>query len=154
MIEIDISVEAGDWPDQLVSSIRPTLEQAMAQSGALIAGPAELSVVLTDNAHQRELNRQWRGIDKSTNVLSFPQIEPFEPVEGLLGDIILARETLIHEARDLGVPLHHHFTHLLVHGLLHILGHDHLEDEEATRMEALETSILSTMGIADPYADD
>jgi probable rRNA maturation factor len=118
-----------------------------------VAGVAELSVVLTDDAEQQELNRQWRGIDKPTNVLSFPQIEPFAPVAGLLGDIILARETLEREAAELGTSFTDHFTHLLVHGFLHLLGYDHVEEADALAMEALETQILQSLGIADPYSD-
>ena len=104
-----------------------------------------------DDPGQQDLNKQWRGIDKPTNVLSFPQIEPFAPVLGLLGDITLARETLEREARELGVSFTDHFTHLVVHGFLHILGYDHIEDGDALVMEGLETQILATLGIADPY---
>lgn len=119
-----------------------------------ITGAAELSVVLTGDAEQRGLNRDWRGIDKSTNVLSFPQIEPHAPVSGLLGDIVLARETVEREAEDEGKTVADHVAHLVVHGFLHILGYDHLAEDEALEMEGLETQILSTLGIADPYADD
>lgn len=97
------------------------------------------------------LNRDWRQIDKPTNVLSFPQIEPFGPVVGILGDITLARETLEREAADLGKSFTDHFTHLVVHGFLHILGYDHIEDDEALVMEGLETQILAILGIDDPY---
>ena len=126
---------------------------ALAQSKARVAGAAELSILLTDDAEQRELNAQWRGKNSSTNVLSFPQIEPFGPVVGILGDITLARETLEREAGELGKSFADHFTHLVVHGFLHILGHDHLEEEEALVMEGLETQILASLGIKDPYAD-
>jgi len=121
------------------------------QSKAKVAGVAELSIVLLDDAEQRELNRQWRQIDKPTNVLSFPQIEPFSPVVGILGDITLARETLEREALELGKSFTDHYTHLVVHGFLHILGYDHIEDDEALVMEGLETQILATLGIEDPY---
>jgi len=124
------------------------------QSKAKVTGPTELSIVLTDDAEQRVLNRDWRGIDKSTNVLSFPQIEPFAPVSGILGDIILARETLVREAQEQGVSLEDHFTHLVVHGFLHLLGYDHMDDDEALAMEGLETQILASLGVADPYGDD
>ena len=126
---------------------------ALEHSGAVMAGVAELSIVLLDDAGQQVLNRDWRGIDKPTNVLSFPQIEPHSPLAGILGDITLARETLEREAAELGISFTHHFTHLVVHGFLHILGHDHLEEAEALVMERLETQILASMGIADPYAD-
>lgn len=84
-------------------------------------------------------------------MLSFPQIEPFGPVKGLLGDIVLARETLEREALAQGVSVADHFTHLVVHGLLHLLGYDHVEDSEALVMEGLETQILASLGIDDPY---
>ncbi len=127
--------------------------EALRQSGAKVGGVAELSIVLTDDAEQQVLNRDWRGIDKPTNVLSFPQIEPFSPVAGILGDITLARETLEREAAELGKSFADHFTHLVVHGFLHILGYDHLEEADALVMEGLETQILASLGIADPYAD-
>ena len=127
------------------------MDEALRQSGATVTGVAELSIVLTDDAAQRELNRQWRGIDKPTNVLSFPQIEPFEPVVGILGDIVLARETLEREAAELDKPFADHFTHLVVHGFLHILGYDHEEEGDAFDMEGLETRILASLGVPDPY---
>jgi probable rRNA maturation factor len=128
--------------------------EALRQSGARVTGAAELSIVLTDDAEQRQLNAQWRGIDKPTNVLSFPQIEPGGPVTGLLGDIVLARETLEREGAEQSVSFDDHFTHLVVHGFLHILGYDHLAEDEALVMEGLETQILASLGIADPYAGD
>ena len=112
---------------------------------------AELSIVLTDDDEQQDLNKQWRGIDKPTNVLSFPQIEPFGAVSGILGDIVLARETLEREAVELEKPLADHFTHLVVHGFLHILGYDHVDDGDALAMETLETQILASLDIPDPY---
>jgi probable rRNA maturation factor len=119
-----------------------------------VTGAAEVSILLTDDAHQRVLNRDWRSIDKSTNVLSFPQRPPFAPVEGLVGDISLAYETLARESFEQGLGFVEHFTHLVVHGFLHLLGHDHVEEAEAFQMESLETRTLAVLGIADPYADD
>jgi probable rRNA maturation factor len=127
--------------------------EALKQSKAKLKGAAELSILLTNDAEQHQLNQQWRGKDSSTNVLSFPQIEPFGPVVGILGDITLARETLDREAADQGVTFNDHFTHLVVHGFLHILGYDHLTDTQALQMESLETQILASLGVADPYAD-
>ena len=126
---------------------------ALERSKAKVAGIAELSIVLTDDAEQRALNREWRGVDKPTNVLSFPQIAPFAPIVGILGDITLARETLEREAQELGKSFEDHFIHLVAHGFLHILGYDHLEEADALVMERLETQILSSLGIADPYED-
>lgn len=151
--EIAFSVNAGNWPDGLEAIADKAIRAALASSDAELVGAAEVSVVLTDDAEQHALNRQWRGIDKSTNVLSFPQIEPFEPVSGLVGDIILAHETVTREAEEMGITLEAHFTHLVVHGFLHLLGYDHMEDEDAEEMEGLETEILAGLGIADPYAD-
>lgn len=130
-----------------------TVLEALKRSKAKVAGIAELSIVLTDDAEQWALNRDWRGIDKPTNVLSFPQIEPFSPLIGILGDITLARETLEREAKELEKSFDDHFSHLVVHGFLHILGYDHVEEADALVMEGLETQILASMGIADPYAD-
>jgi probable rRNA maturation factor len=152
-LSIAFAVNAEGWPDDLEPIAETAVREALKQSKAKVAGVAEVSVVLTDDAEQRELNHQWRGFDKSTNVLSFPQIEPFAPVVGLLGDITLARETVEKEAEEMGITLEAHFTHLVVHGFLHLLGYDHIEEDEATEMESLETRILATLGIADPYAD-
>ena len=153
-LHIEISRNSDGWPEALDARAEEAVREALKQSKAIVTGAAELSVVLTGDAEQRTLNRDWRGIDKSTNVLSFPQIEPFGPVEGLLGDVILARETLEHEAIEQGVSFEDHFTHLMVHGFLHILGYDHMDDDEALVMESLETQILASLGVADPYAED
>ena len=152
-LEIAFSVESEGWPDGLEALADKAIIEALAQSRAKIAGIAEVSVVLMDDAAQQQLNRQWRGIDKPTNVLSFPQLEPFAAVMGLIGDITLARETLEREAADQESSFSDHFTHLVVHGFLHLLGYDHIEEAEALVMEGLETQILGTLGIADPYAD-
>lgn len=152
-LSIAFAVNAEGWPDELEPIAETAIREALKQSKAKVTGVTEVSVVLTDDAEQRELNRQWRGFDKSTNVLSFPQIEPFAPVSGLLGDITLARETVAKEAEEMGITFEAHFTHLVVHGFLHLLGYDHIEEDEATEMESLETRILATLGIADPYAD-
>ena len=102
------------------------------------------------------LNKTWRGQDKPTNVLSFPGTRLTmigTRGETFLGDVILARETLVREATEQGIPLDHHFNHLVLHGLLHLAGYDHGTDEEAEVMETLETRILAALGIADPHAD-
>jgi probable rRNA maturation factor len=101
----------------------------------------------------RALNLRWRGLDKPTNVLSFPAPPPGRRGDPTtLGDIALAYETLAREAEDLGVPLADHYRHLLAHGFLHLIGYDHETDAEAERMEALETRILRRLGVGDPYA--
>lgn len=152
---IDIAVIINDeaWPENLEARAEEAVRAAVKLAKPKVKGAAELSIVLTNDAEQQELNRQWRGKDSSTNVLSFPQIEPFGPVVGLLGDITLARETLEREAAEQGTSFADHFTHLVVHGFLHILGYDHLTDAEALQMESLETQILASLGVEDPYAD-
>lgn len=145
------AINSEGWPDGLDVLADTAVFEALKQSKAKVTGIAELSIVLTDDAEQQQLNKEWRGIDTPTNVLSFPQIEPFGPVVGILGDIVLARETLEREAVELQKPLTEHFTHLVVHGFLHILGYDHINEEEALQMEGLETQILATLGIPDPY---
>ena len=153
-LSIAFAVNAEGWPEDLEAIAETAIREALKQSEAKVAGVAEVSVVLTDDAEQRELNHQWRGFDKSTNVLSFPQIEPFGPVSGIVGDIILARETLEREAAEHGISVEDHFTHLVVHGFLHLLGYDHVKDDEALVMEGLETQILASLGVADPYAQE
>lgn len=152
-LEIAVIRNAEDWPDHFDALAEKAVLAALAGAKAKLKGAAEISVLLTDDAEQRDLNAQWRGKDAATNVLSFPQIEPFGPVMGLLGDITLARETLVREAEEQGKSLEDHFTHLVVHGFLHILGYDHLEEAEALHMEGLETQILAGLGLADPYQD-
>lgn len=116
-----------------------------------IEGPLEASVLLTNDAAQQEINKKWRGKDSSTNVLSFPQNEAFSPLFGLIGDISLALETLEREAQELDKSFEDHFTHLMVHGTLHLVGYDHETDDEALEMEGLETQILAELGVENPY---
>ena len=138
-LEIDILQEAGEWPD-VDALVRSTL-------GRVVDEATEVSVLLTDDAHIQILNQNYRGQDKPTNVLSFPQEEP-----ALLGDIIIAHETIAREAVEQGKSFEHHFTHMLVHGCLHLMGYDHETDAEAEEMEALEVEILAGMGVKNPYA--
>lgn len=121
-------------------------------------GEAELAVMLTDDAGIRTLNSNWRGIDKPTNVLSFPALQPTGPgnpddVPRRLGDIAIAYETTRKEADDEQKPFDHHLSHLAVHGFLHLIGYDHEKDDDAEAMETLEQEILAQLGIPDPYAD-
>ena len=151
-LEVAVIRNDDTWPEDLDPLAQRAVLEALKQSRAKVKGAAELSILLTNDEEQHALNREWRGKDSSTNVLSFPQIEPFGPVAGLLGDITLAHETLVREAEEQGVSLADHFTHLVVHGFLHILGYDHLTDAEALQMESLETQILGSLGVGDPYA--
>lgn len=162
-VAIELTIEAGDWGDE--AAINEDIDRVIA--ACLDAGHfdvpkyAELSLMLTDDAHIRELNRTWRGHDKATNVLSFPAGEQHEAEVSddysdpplLLGDIVIARETLVREAETEGKTVRDHFCHLLVHGFVHLMGYDHEVDAEAEEMEALEATILASLGIANPYAD-
>lgn len=119
---------------------------------------------LANDAELRELNRAYRGKDRPTNILSFPMLPPEEARalgpeatgqggEILLGDMAIAYETLMREAAEQSLAPEDHFVHLVVHGILHLFGHDHVDDAEAERMEALETHVLAGLGVADPYHD-
>jgi len=159
MLEIDIeSDEEWDSSTDWSLLVRRAAESALAESAfpQLAQGPrpVEISVRLTGDEEVRALNAQWRGKDKPTNVLSFPA--PDQPgAEGPrhLGDIALAYETLVRESEEESKALADHFAHLIVHGILHLLGYDHEDEEEAEDMEALEVKALATLGIADPYRD-
>lgn len=155
-VEIDLTVEAGDWPpeQELTALVARAAEAALGEIGAHAGQPVELSLVFTDDAHIRTLNADWRGKDKPTNVLSFPAfpVAPGVPLPPLLGDIVLAAETVRREAELEGKPLDHHISHLVVHGLLHLIGHDHETDAEAEAMEELERRALARLAIPDPYA--
>lgn len=160
-LEIDVLRETGTWPGPAEEWVRRAAEHAY-----VVAGPseeAELCIVLADDAFVRKLNKAYRGKDKPTNVLSFPVSampvaaggEPMWGADGrmmLLGDVVLAVETIAHEAEDQGKDFAHHLSHLVVHGVLHLLGHDHEVNVEAEEMEALERDILEDLDIADPYA--
>lgn len=155
---IQVTVDAATWRNA-VTDLDRVCEQAVlaaiqGHEGAL-PGPVEVSLLLTDDARVRELNRAWRGQDRPTNVLSFPALAAGETVPPgmpvLLGDVVLAFETVAREAAAQGKEVGAHTSHLLVHGVLHLLGHDHEDEAEADEMEALETAILARLGVADPY---
>lgn len=160
-MELDIAIEE-PWPAADWDTLAQQAVTALAQVAPELGNPRlEASIVFTSDAEVHLLNREWRERDKPTNVLSFPMLDredlldlaPSGPPE-LLGDIALAHETCAREAAEKGVPLAHHATHLIVHGLLHLAGHDHeLGEAEAEAMEALEIKALALMGIADPYGD-
>ncbi len=153
-VEIGIAVEAGEWGDR--RRLRRIAAKAIAAalaSGLRTAPGSEVSLLFTNDAAIRALNAAWRKIDKPTNVLSFPGSPPRGMVYGpLLGDIVLAHETIAREAEAEGLTFDHRLTHLIVHGLLHLFGHDHIDEGEAEVMESLETAILGSLGIGDPYA--
>jgi probable rRNA maturation factor len=153
-LELDIVVERGPWPDRsaIEDLARRAVTAALAAASDSPVGPIEIGVLLTDDAGIRALNRQWRGQDKPTNVLSFPAPEhPGRPGPRPLGDVALAGETVLREAEAEGKTFADHVAHLLVHGALHLLGYDHELEAQAEIMEALEVRALATLGIADPY---
>jgi len=162
------SHEASPWPDGLdwedraseavAAALALTPYAALADAAPLV----EVAVRLTGDDEVQALNRDFRGKDKPTNVLSFPQVQA-DLLEGLsnsddgeilLGDIVLARETCAREAEEKGVPLADHATHLIVHGTLHLVGYDHMDDASAAAMEALEVKALASLGIGNPYGDE
>lgn len=155
-LEVDLSVEAGDWPPE--ETLRYWIEKATAASVEVadlepIAG-SEISFVFTDDVSIRKLNREWRDKDKPTNVLSFPGSDPEKGVYGpLLGDVVFAFETVRREADEMGIEFHNHLTHLTIHGVLHLFDYDHQDEEEAEVMETIEKAILASLNIDDPYAD-
>ncbi|MBW3759251.1 rRNA maturation RNase YbeY [Aeromonas jandaei] len=115
---------------------------------------AEVTVRIVDEAESNELNLTYRGKDKPTNVLSFPFEAPPGLELPLLGDLVICRQVVEREAQEQGKPLMAHWAHMVVHGSLHLLGYDHIEDEEAEEMEALERDIMQELGFADPYQSD
>lgn len=154
-LALELRLQSRRWRE--VENLRPRIEAAVAAGLAFarlqpLAG-AELSLLLTDDKRIRAVNREWRGFDKPTNVLSFPAV-PAERIamSPVLGDIVLAFETLAREAEAEQKSLGDHLSHLVIHGLLHLLGEDHESEAEAQRMEAMETAALARLGIADPYA--
>ncbi len=170
MLTIDISVSS-DWPGgvgayQLLAERASiaALQHSYFEAHLGTAGQFELSIQLVDNAAVHDLNREWRGKDKPTNVLSFPMLDAQgladlakhassnDGPEILLGDIILAYQTCAAEADEKNISVQHHMQHLVVHGTLHLLGYDHDEDSTALAMESLEIEILASLGISDPYA--
>ena len=165
---IDVAVQvAGPWDEGTYweALARRAVEAAFAKSeqGELARVPTriEMSVRLADDAEVQGLNRQYRGKDQPTNVLSFPMVQPdlldtvtlnSDDGEVLLGDVILAHATCAREAAEKGADVATHATHLIVHGTLHLLGHDHDDDAQAEAMEGIERAALATLGISDPYA--
>lgn len=159
-MNLDIDIEdwpPGDWAD-LAEQVA---EAARAVAPELANERLIASILFTSDEEVHALNREWRGKDKPTNVLSFPMLErdallslAADGPPEMLGDIALAHETCAREAAEKGVTLADHAAHLVLHGLLHLAGHDHeISDADAEAMEALEVKALALMGIADPYGD-
>ena len=148
MVDLDLRVAEPEWAENLTdleAICQRALDAGAAQKGAV----GEVAVLLTDNAEIQDLNRDWRGKDKPTDVLSFPADPMDKP---FLGDIAIAIGVTQDDARTRDLSLDQHLSHLLIHGLLHLLGHDHKDDTEAAEMEALEIAALASLGWPDPYS--
>jgi probable rRNA maturation factor len=156
-VTVDVLAESPLWEAE--PDAEAVVRRAILQAVAVVEpnGPAaEVAVLLCDDATIAALNAQWRGRDEPTNVLSFPALPASDPMvsDGAvhLGDIAIANETVVREAREQGRTVSQHLAHLAVHGFLHLLGYDHQTDSEAEHMEGLERAILAALGISDPYA--
>ncbi|WP_309109550.1 rRNA maturation RNase YbeY [Pseudomonas sp. Q2-TVG4-2] len=150
MIELDVQCASNDAvPDE--TDLRRWCELALRQRSA----DSELTIRLVDEAEGRELNRTWRQKDYATNVLSFPADVPDELLDiPLLGDLVICVPVVEREAAEQGKAPQAHWAHLVIHGCLHLLGYDHIDDDEAEEMESLERQLLAELGHADPYATE
>ncbi len=156
VLACDLVVEADGWgeEDGLLAHADRVAAAVLARIPQAVVSGSEWSLLLVDDAAMRGINAEHRGLDKPTNVLSFP-MQPagsrrFGP---MVGDVVVARETVAREAGEGGLSFDHHYTHMIVHGLLHLFGYDHVTPADAEIMEALEVAVLADLGIADPYAD-
>ncbi|WP_054892825.1 MULTISPECIES: rRNA maturation RNase YbeY [unclassified Pseudomonas] len=150
MLELDLQ-RATDSPAPNDAAFRRWCELALRQRSA----DSEMTIRLVDEAEGRELNNTYRHKDYATNVLSFPADVPDELLDiPLLGDLVICVPVVEREASEQGKALEAHWAHLVIHGCLHLLGYDHIDDDEAEEMEALERELLAELGHPDPYADD
>jgi len=152
VLRVELTEDDGDW--SCLADAETVIEQAAGAVTAVLGRelrPGLVSVALSSDARVAVLNENFRGIPKATNVLSFPA--GAGAADGHLGDIVMALETVKREAQEQDVSFEHHVQHLVVHGILHLLGHDHIATADAERMEALERRILKKLGIADPYVE-
>lgn len=150
-LSVDVRIGDPRWaalgdPDALAARV-------LAHAAAYMKAGGELSLLFTADAEMQALNRQWRGLDKPTDVLSFPADDPEIPEQlQYLGDVAIGYETSRADAEAMGRPFDGHISHLMIHGFLHLLGYDHIEPDDAKVMEPLETQILAGLGWPDPYA--
>jgi len=154
-ISIDLRIEDARW--EALGDIEALSARALEAASKRTGEAGEVAILLTNDAEMRALNKQWRGIDKATDVLSFPsdgpEIAPQIPGEPRhLGDIAIGHETAMQDSQTMNRPFDGHFAHLLIHGFLHLVGYDHIEPEDAKVMEPLEADILAQLGWPDPYA--
>ena len=147
VIELDLRIEGNAWTEAM-ADIATVCQTALDAGAAQVSATGAVSVLLTDDAEIQALNRDWRGKDSPTDVLSFPAAEMDAP---FLGDIAIAYSVTKADAEARQLSLPQHISHLLIHGLLHLVGHDHIDDTEAAEMEALEIAALASLGWPDPY---
>ncbi len=159
-LTVALSVEDPRWDDAGLGDIPAMAVETFSVAAARLGLPgdlvSEISLTLADDETVRAVNAEWRNKDKPTNILSFPMADlaPGERPGPLLGDLLVAFETVAREADEEAKAFADHFRHLLVHGFLHLMGLDHMVDTEADDMEAAEIAILAEFGIADPYGDE
>ncbi len=155
-VELALTIDPAGWTER-IRRLRPMLRRVAATTIAHTGSdrPVEISLVLTDDARVRVLNRDFRGQNKATNVLAFPgeggDLTAADDAPLLIGDLVVALETTESEARARGKAMSDHVCHLVVHGILHLLGYDHTHEADAEAMEAAERAILARLGVADPY---
>lgn len=149
----DIAVDDPRWTKDLDVEALATqvLARAALEAATDVEWPAEVSLLFADDRRIADLKSAWLGKDEPTNVLSFPAADPGLGDTPFLGDIIVSYDTIAREARAEGKTLEAHLSHMILHGFLHLLGYDHIDDEEAQKMEALESRVLMALGIADPW---
>ena len=148
MIELDLRISDPAW-SRAIPDLNAICQNALEAGAKQVTATGEVSVLLTDDAEIQTLNRDWRGKDKATDVLSFPSDPMDRP---FLGDIAVAIGVAQADAHARDLTLPQHLSHLLIHGVLHLLGHDHIDDTEAAEMEALEIAALASLGWPDPYS--
>jgi probable rRNA maturation factor len=149
-IELDLQLAYDRPPLPSAEQFQHWVEQALAGRRE----QAELTIRVVDTDESQQLNHQYRGLDKPTNVLSFPFEAPAGIELPLLGDLVICAPVVAAEAEQQHKPLEHHWAHMVIHGTLHLLGYDHIVEADATEMETLEAQLLAQLGIADPYQDD
>lgn len=156
-LQFDILIEADVWhsianlEEDVANALSEARRYVVENEGISFLPDCEISLVFTDDAAIRKLNASHRGKDKATNVLSFPIDEDAEVFGPMLGDIVVAYETVERERQELGLAFAAHLTHLCIHGFLHLLGYDHIEADEADKMESVEVSILARLNLPNPY---
>jgi probable rRNA maturation factor len=153
--QIDVIVRSARWRKR--PQAKAIVKKAVLAAAKAVSTPrTELAIVLADDSAIRALNRDWRGKNAPTNVLSFPAAAPGKgrPGSPYIGDIVIAYQTVAREAATEGKPFSHHLSHLAIHGFLHLLGYDHDNDRDAAKMEGVERKVLKRLAIPDPYAAD